>query len=81
MFCFRLGAGWSVHTSKYQAYNRGDKQLSAEEQEQIEQVIRRSDLMENLEMERIGCVIYHAYQNLTITKHYDFLYQNNILSF
>lgn len=51
---FRLGTGWSVHTNKMQTtFRRGD-QLSAEEQDQIMRVIKKAEMLEHHEMERIG---------------------------
>ena len=51
--CFRLGAGWSVHTNKFSSFQRV-QQLSMEEQEQIMNVIARADMLEEVEQERIG---------------------------
>ena len=51
--CFRLGAGWSVHTNKFSSFQRV-QQLTIDEQEQIMNVIARADMLEEVEQERIG---------------------------
>ena len=52
----RLGAGWSVHTNKQTAFKQ-PVNLTPEEQEQIVRVIRKADMLEQIEQERIGYVL------------------------
>lgn len=52
----KLGAGWSVHTAKIASFTKSD-QLSAEETEQILNVIRQAERLEQSEMERIGHLV------------------------
>ena len=52
----RLGAGWSVHTNKFASFSRGG-QLSADEQDQIMRVIKKAEMLEHVEMQRIGYVV------------------------
>ena len=51
--CFRLGAGWSVHTNMTSSMTR-NRTLTSDEQEVIRQMIERSETLERVEMERIG---------------------------
>ena len=53
LYCFRLGAGWSVHTNKQAAFKK-PVSLSAEEQEQIVRVMQKAEMLEQIEQERIG---------------------------
>ena len=51
-----MGAGWSVHTNKQTAFKK-PVNLTPEEQEQIVRVIRKADMLEQIEQERIGYVL------------------------
>lgn len=53
LLCCRLGTGWSVHTNKFSSFQKS-QHLSAEEQEQIMNVIQKADFLECKEQERIG---------------------------
>lgn len=52
----KLGTGWSVHTNKFSSFKRS-QHLSAEEQEQIMNVIQKADYLEMVEQERIGRLV------------------------
>lgn len=52
----KLGAGWSVHTSKVMSFANND-QLSAEETQQILNVIKQAEKLDQTEMERIGHLV------------------------
>ncbi|KAL4223052.1 Rabphilin 3A-like (without C2 domains) [Mactra antiquata] len=52
----KLGTGWSVHTNKFSSFQRS-QHLSAEEQEQIMNVIQKADYLEMVEQERIGRLV------------------------
>ncbi|XP_052248245.1 double C2-like domain-containing protein beta isoform X3 [Dreissena polymorpha] len=52
----KLGAGWSVHTNKFSTFQKA-QHLSAEEQEQIMNVIQKADYLEVVEQERIGRLV------------------------
>ncbi|ELT93620.1 Rabphilin [Capitella teleta] len=52
----KLGSGWSVHTNKMQGFRR-EEQLNCDEQECIMRVIKRAEMIDNLEMERVGRLV------------------------
>ncbi|XP_041349378.1 double C2-like domain-containing protein beta isoform X1 [Gigantopelta aegis] len=52
----KLGAGWSVHTSRLGQFQKSD-QLTLEEQEHIMRVISRAEYLEQVEQERIGHLV------------------------
>ena len=53
---YRLGAGWSVHTNKMASFHKPGT-LTADEHEQIMAVVRRAEMAEDTEQERIGSAL------------------------
>ncbi|KAK7861937.1 hypothetical protein R5R35_006309 [Gryllus longicercus] len=50
----KLRTGWSVKTQQLQRYGQTDAALDEAEQEVILQVIRRAEMLEVTEQERVG---------------------------
>ncbi|XP_035690776.1 rabphilin-3A-like isoform X2 [Branchiostoma floridae] len=52
----KLNAGWSFHTDKLTSFQK-QPPLSKEEQDAIRKVMEKADFMEQMEQERVGCLV------------------------
>ena len=50
----RLRTGWSVKTQQLQSYGRQDTSINDSEQAIIKEVIKRAEMLEVTEQERVG---------------------------
>ena len=54
IFLLRLSTGWSVKTHDLQEYGKKSQSLNEMEQNAIKKVIKRAEILEQREQERVG---------------------------